>query len=95
MIGVNTFLGKDGSPFVIPDEVVRSTDEEKNRQIANLRAFQERNRDRAPTALDQLRKAAATNGNTFEVLMETAKVCSLGQMTQALYQVGGKYRRNM
>ncbi|GIU92463.1 MAG: Fused isobutyryl-CoA mutase [Acidimicrobiia bacterium] len=95
VIGVNTFLGKDGSPFVIPDEVVRSTDEEKDRQIANLRAFQERNRDRAPAALDELKKAAATNGNTFEVLMEAAKVCSLGQMTRALYEVGGKYRRNM
>ena len=95
IVGVNTFLGKDGSPFVVPQQVVRATDEAKDRQIANLRAFQERNADRAPQALHHLQQTALRNGNLFEALMEAAKVCSLGQMTHALYQVGGQYRRSM
>jgi methylmalonyl-CoA mutase len=95
IIGVNTFLGSDGSPFIIPDEVVRASDEAKNRQIANVRAFQTRNADTAPAALRDLQATATKGGNLFDALLETAKVASLGQMSHALYQVGGQYRRSM
>jgi methylmalonyl-CoA mutase len=95
IIGVNTFLGKDGSPTTIPGEVVRSTREEKEQQIANLRAFWQRNAERAPTALERLKQAAVRGQNLFDELMEAVKVCSLGQITHALYEVGGQYRRAM
>ncbi len=95
IVGVNTFLGPDGSPTDIPNEVVRSTPEEKEQQIANLRAFQQRNASRAPAALQALQKAALQGTNTFEALMEAVKVASLGQISSTLYQVGGRYRRNM
>jgi methylmalonyl-CoA mutase len=95
VVGVNTFISKTGSPFVIPDELIRSTDEEKDRQIANVRAFQQRNRVAAEAALAGLQKTAISGENIFAQLMETAKVASLGQMSNALYQVGGQYRRNM
>lgn len=80
---------------MIPGEVIRSTTAEKEQQIQNLRAFQQRHADRATQSLQQLRQTAITNGNLFEALMETVKYCSLGQITQTLYQVGGQYRRNM
>jgi methylmalonyl-CoA mutase len=95
VVGVNTFLSKEGSPFVVPRSLIRSTDEDKDRQIANVRGVQERNRDRASQALDELQRTAISGGNIFAQLMETAKVATLGQMSQALYQVGGQYRRNM
>ncbi len=95
IVGVNTFLSKEGSPFEMPRELIRSTDEDKDRQIANLSTFKERNADRAPDALTALQKAAVDGSNVFEALMETAKVASLGQMSRALYEVGGQYRRNM
>ncbi|REK37959.1 MAG: methylmalonyl-CoA mutase [Actinobacteria bacterium] len=95
IVGVNTFLSKEGSPFVIPTELIRSTDEAKDRQIANLRAFQEGNASRAEESLMALQEAAINGGNLFAALMETAKVASLGQMSNALYDVGGQYRRNM
>jgi methylmalonyl-CoA mutase len=95
VVGVNTFLSKQGSPIVVPQSLIRSTDEDKDRQINNLRAFQDRNRDRADQALADLQKAAVSGGNIFGQLMETAKVASLGQMSRALYDVGGQYRRNM
>jgi len=95
VVGVNTFLSKEGSPFVIPEELRRSTDEQKKRQIGNLRAFQERNEEAAGEELAALQRVAVQGENTFAQLMETAKVASLGQMSQALYQVGGQYRRNM
>ncbi len=95
VVGVNTFISKEGSPFQIPEHLIRSTDEAKKRQIANLRAFQERNQDVAEEALAELQRVAVHGENIFEQLMETAKVASLGQMSQALYQVGGQYRRNM
>ena len=95
VVGVNTFLSDEGSPFVIPDELIRSTDDDKKRQIANLRGFQDRNAERSATGLAALQYAAVQGGNTFEQLMETAKMASLGQMSHALYQVGGQYRRNM
>jgi isobutyryl-CoA mutase len=95
IIGVNTFLGSDGSPFVLPSQVVRASDEAKRRQIANVRAFQVRNGDRADAALRSLQVAATQGGNLFDALMETSKVASLGQMSHALYRVGGQYRRSM
>lgn len=95
LIGINTFLGSDGSPTLIPNEVIRATPEEKEYAIHSLRAFQARNAAEAPAALEALQQTAIRNGNLFETLMETAKVCSLGQVSAALYQVGGQYRRNM
>lgn len=95
LIGVNTFLNKKGSPTVIPSEVIRSTNEEKEQQIANLKNFWKRNKDKGPVMLERLKQAAINNGNLFAELMETVKYCSLGQITHALYEVGGQYRRNM
>lgn len=95
IVGVNTFLSSKGSPTIIPAEVIRSTTEEKHQQIANVRSFQQRHGDRAADALQQLKQDAVHNRNLFHALMEAAKACSLGQLTHALYQVGGQYRRNM
>ncbi len=95
LIGVNTFLNKKGSPTVLPGEVIRSTTEEKEQQIQNLHAFWKRNETKAAMALASLKQTAKQNGNLFEALMDTVKYCSLGQITHALYEVGGQYRRNM
>ena len=85
--------GEEG--YQVPGELARATKEEKEQQIANLRAFQEKNRDASPAALKRLQEVATCGGNIFAELMETVKVASLGQITRALYEVGGKYRRNM
>ena len=95
IIGVNTFLGKDGSPTVLPGEVIRSTEEEKQLQIKNLENFQKSNEDKTSFWLQKLQLAAINQQNLFEVMMEAVKYCSLGQITNALFEVGGKYRRNM
>lgn len=95
LIGVNTFLNKKGSPTVLPGEVIRSTNEEKEQQIQNLQAFWKRNERKSAEALKKLKDTAISNGNLFAELMETVKYCSLGQITHALYEVGGQYRRNM
>ncbi len=96
IIGVNTYLNPNApSEEEFEMEIARATKEEKEQQIANLRAFQERNKDQAEEALKRLQKTAMSNGNIFAELMETVRVASLGQITQALYQVGGQYRRNM
>lgn len=95
IVGVNTFLNKQGSPTIIPNEVIRSTKEEKEQQINNLHAFWKRNENRAEEMLKRLKTVAIKNENLFEELMETVKYCSLGQITHALYEVGGQYRRNM
>lgn len=95
LIGVNTFLNKNGSPTITPSEVIRSTTEEKEQQIANLQAFHKRNESRSAEDLKKLQQVAINNGNLFEALMETVKTCSLGQITNALYEVGGQYRRSM
>ncbi len=95
LIGVNTFLNKKGSPTVIPGEVIRSTTEEKEQQIRNLEAFWKRNESKSGKELQRLKQVAIDNGNLFAQLMETVKYCSLGQITHALYEVGGQYRRNM
>ena len=95
IIGVNTFLGKDGSPTVLPGEVIRSTEEEKQLQIQNLENFQKSNEDQSEEWLKKLQLSAINQQNLFEVMMEAVKYCSLGQITNALFEVGGKYRRNM
>jgi methylmalonyl-CoA mutase len=95
LIGVNTFLNKKGSPTVLPNEVIRSTKEEREQQIQNLHAFWKRNESKNEEALKRLKEVAINNENLFAQLMETVKYCSLGQITRALYEVGGQYRRNM
>ncbi len=95
IVGVNTFLNKKGSPTIVPSEVIRSTTEEKEQQIQNLQGFYNRNALNSEQALKKLQQVAVTNGNIFAELMETVKYCSLGQITHALYEVGGQYRRNM
>jgi methylmalonyl-CoA mutase len=94
-MGVNTFLSSEGSPTVIPSEVIRSTPEEKNHQVQMLAQFQKTWAPEAALALKNLHHAAATGGNVFESLMEATKYCSLGQITNELFRVGGQYRRNM
>jgi methylmalonyl-CoA mutase len=88
-------LNKKGSPTVIPQEVIRSTTEEKEQQIQNLEGFKKRNDSKCADMLQRLKMVAINNGNLFTELMETVKYCSLGQITHALYEVGGQYRRNM
>jgi len=95
IIGVNTFLSSKGSPTVIPGEVIRSTTEEKEFQIKNVHNLWKFNEDKGSEMLERLQKVAIHNGNIFEELMETVKFCSLGQITKALFEVGGQYRRNM
>lgn len=95
IIGVNTFLSAEGSPTVTPKEVIRATTEEKETQISNLENLQQVKRATAQTALEELQMVALKNENVFEQLMEAGKHCSLGQITNALYKVGGQYRRNM
>lgn len=95
IIGVNTFFGKESKEEDIPVELIRSTEEEKKQQIDNLEAFWKRNEGEVQASLEQLKSVARNNGNLFEELMETVKVASLGQISHALYEVGGQYRRNM
>jgi methylmalonyl-CoA mutase len=95
LVGVNTFLNKKGSPTIVPGEVIRSTTEEKEQQIQNLNAFHKRNESASANALKKLQQVAVNNENIFAELMDTVKYCSLGQITRALYEVGGQYRRNM
>jgi methylmalonyl-CoA mutase len=95
IIGVNTFLDPSGSPTAQPAEVIRANKEEKDYAIAARDAFWTRNRATAPAALSAVQRAALDGGNMFAALMEACKVCSLGQLSGALYEVGGQYRRNM
>ncbi|MDX5418624.1 MAG: methylmalonyl-CoA mutase family protein, partial [Hymenobacteraceae bacterium] len=95
IIGVNTFLSSTGSPTVIPTEVIRATEDEKQYQIRMVHALQERNADKSAEMLKRLQQVAIQNGNIFEEMMETVKYCSLGQITNSLFEVGGQYRRNM
>jgi methylmalonyl-CoA mutase len=95
IIGVNTFLNKSGSRTIIPKEVIRSSKEEKEQQIQNLHSFLQRNEPFRNQQLQQLKQTAVENGNLFAALMNTVKYCSLGEITHALYEVGGQYRRNM
>jgi isobutyryl-CoA mutase len=95
IIGVNTFLDPKGSPTVEPPEVIRATTEEKDYAITARDAFWQRNAQTAPAALHAVKRAALDNANVFAALMEACKVCTLGQLSRALYEVGGQYRRNM
>ncbi|WP_421763115.1 methylmalonyl-CoA mutase family protein [Ekhidna sp.] len=95
IIGVNTFLSSKGSPTVIPDEVIRATKEEKEQQIHNLREMHKGNASKSAELLKELQEAALHNENTFAALMQASKYCSLGQITHAMFEVGGQYRRNM
>jgi methylmalonyl-CoA mutase len=95
IIGVNTFLSEEGSPFMVPDTIIRSTDEDKHRQIDAASLVKELNADVASVVIEQLQRTAIDGGNTFEALMEAAKHCTIGQLSNALYDVGGRYRRSM
>ena len=95
IIGVNTFLSSKGSPTVTPGEVIRATEEEKQYQIKMLTELHKANGDQAKSLLNELQDKAINNHNIFETLMEVCKICSLGQITNALFEVGGQYRRNM
>ncbi len=96
LIGVNTFLPKAGQEDEVHElELIRSTDDEKNDQITNVRAFQGQHAEQAAAALERLQAVARARDNIFEELMETVKSNSLGQISSALYDVGGEYRRNM
>jgi methylmalonyl-CoA mutase len=96
LIGVNTFLPKQGQEDEVHElELIRSSDDEKNDQIRHVRAFQETHADEATQALSKLQMTATARDNVFAELMQTVKSNSLGQISSALYQVGGEYRRNM
>ncbi len=95
IIGVNTFLSSKGSPTVIPAEVIRATEQEKQFQIKTKEALNNAHVDQVKEHLASIQKAAVQNENLFDKLMEATKVCSLGQITEALFKVGGQYRRNM
>jgi methylmalonyl-CoA mutase len=95
IIGVNTFLSSKGSPTVLPKEVIRATEEEKAYQITMLENLQKGNAEIAKNGIEKVQNAAISNQNMFEQLMETCKYSSLGQITEALFEVGGQYRRNM
>ncbi|MCA9546475.1 MAG: methylmalonyl-CoA mutase, partial [Myxococcales bacterium] len=95
IIGVNTFLPDHAPEGVVETELIRATEDEKQAQLDGLAAFHRRNTDRAPAALARLRQVAQEGGNVFAELMETVKVASLGQISDALFGVGGQYRRNM
>jgi methylmalonyl-CoA mutase len=100
IIGVNTFRDPDADdedfleePFSL--ELSRATEEEKQSQLERLRDFERRNKDESPKALERLQHVVLSGGNIFAELMNTVRTCSLGQITKALYEVGGQYRRNM
>ena len=95
IIGVNTFLSSKGSPTVLPAEVIRATEEEKQVQIETLKNLHKMYADIANEKIEKVKSAAIHNENMFEQLMEATKVCSLGQITESLFEVGGQYRRNM
>ncbi|MEM9298481.1 MAG: methylmalonyl-CoA mutase family protein [Bacteroidota bacterium] len=95
IVGVNTFLSSKGSPTIIPQEVIRATPEEKEYQIIMLESLHANNSEKAAEQIKAIQQAAVQNKNIFEALMEACKVCSLGQITASLFEVGGQYRRNM
>jgi methylmalonyl-CoA mutase len=95
IIGVNTFLSSKGSPTITPQEVIRATTDEKEYQINMLKNLHTYQRDHSASKLDLVQQSAIQNKNIFKELMEATKVCSLGQITKSLFEVGGQYRRNM
>ena len=95
IIGVNTFLSSKGSPTIQPAEIIRATEKEKQFQIKTKENLNKVNLKKVENQIAILQKTAIQNENLFEKLMEATKVCSLGQITEALFTVGGQYRRNM
>ncbi len=95
VIGVNTFLSREGSPTIRPKEVIRATEDEKEQQIKTLKLLHQSMDSNSQQQLQKLKQKALKGENLFDELMETSKYCSLGQITHALYEVGGQYRRNM
>jgi methylmalonyl-CoA mutase len=95
IVGVNTFLPPDGHGEVGAIELMRSSEDEKNQQVANVGAFRAMHSEETGPQLKKLQHVARERRNTFEALMEAGRVCSLGSMSHALYEVGGEYRRNM
>ena len=95
IIGVNTFKSSEGSPTIIPKEVIRATEEEKKFQIKTVTALNKRYAEVSKEWIDSLKSSAVNNENMFEILMEVTKYCSLGEITNAFFEVGGQYRRNM
>jgi methylmalonyl-CoA mutase len=95
IVGVNTFRNPHGDPKADTLELARSTDDEKQSQLKRLADFQARQVGETPAMLARLKQAVIANGNVFEVLMDAVRVCSLGQITNALFEVGGQYRRSM
>jgi len=95
IVGVNTFRSPHGEAAPAKLELIRSTEAEKQGQLQRLREFQEKNKSAAPAMLERLRQAVMRDDNVFAVLMEAVRVCSLGQITHALFEVGGQYRRSM
>jgi methylmalonyl-CoA mutase len=95
LIGVNTFRNPHGDPVPQKLELIRSSEDEKQSQLKRLREFQKRNGKEAPAMLGRLRQAVIRDENVFAVLMDAVRVCSLGQITHALFEVGGQYRRSM
>ena len=95
IIGVNTFLSSKGSPTIIPQEVIRSTTEEKEFQITTVQTLWKASGDKGQQMLKEIQVVAVKNGNLFNSLMDVVKYCSLGQITKSLFEVGGQYRRNM
>src|SRR2546429_5484033 len=95
IVGVNTFLAKHSADAPKKIELARSTEEEKQSQLKRLSEFHARNAKAAPAALERLKRVVIENGNVFAELMKTVRVCSLGQITRALFEVGGEYRRSM
>jgi methylmalonyl-CoA mutase len=95
IIGVNTFLSEEGSPFITPSEIIRSTDADKDQMIADLQRQHRRLEKEADAAIEALQSTVLGGGNVFESLMDAVRYCSLGQLSRALFEVGGRYRRNM
>jgi methylmalonyl-CoA mutase len=95
IIGVNTFLSSTGSPTIVPEEVIRATEEEKNYQIEMLASLNKANDAEVQVLLKRLQTAAIKQDNIFELMMDACKVCSLGQIVNSLFEAGGQYRRNM
>jgi methylmalonyl-CoA mutase len=95
IVGVNTFRNPHGDAVLDKLELARSTEEEKQSQLKRLQDFHARNAGEAPAMLKRLQQAVIENRNVFDVLMDAVRVCSLGQVTHALFEVGGQYRRSM
>ena len=95
IIGVNTFKNSKGSPTITPNEVIRATKKEKELQIKTLKTLNKINKEQASIHIKKLKQVSATNKNIFKEIMEASKYCSLGEITNALFEVGGQYRRNM